>query len=490
MTVSLVILIQESEKLRMNAFKKVLCAVLTCLLLGGCLIGCTEKKQPGNTTESTTTVETKQDDLPAEDFSDEKGFPREFNMLVRASRYRYLYATSEDSDTVAKSAYDRNVRIEEWFGVEFSITEVADAAANWNTFLTGASGEYDLACFDYLYRVEEMGVLYNILELPEITLSDSWWYKGWNDVGTVNGQLYSVAGDAANEMIENMSVIFYNKKIAQDNDFELYDLVDSGNWTLAEMRELSTKIASGLDDNDSTNDVYGTMFDLHSIRMANTCFGLKLVQPTENGFYELIYDSVINERNWNVILEFQDFVRNSNSVQYDGATARARETGTFTSGKALFFSSALLVGERIKNKVSGWQYGILPYPKYQSEDEYIGTVYGCSVFGIPQSVSDVHCSAVILNALNYYGASSNIEAFYERTIAGRVADAPDDLRMLELVRSNIVVDFAFIHDENVMTLFQRYAWAVTNGDSPATVFGEYSKTAEAGLASILKAYQK
>ena len=477
--------------MRMNVFGKVLCVFLACLLLGGCLSGCTGKKQPVSTQEGTMTAdEDNPEELPAEDFSDADGLPREFNMLVRASRYRYLYATAEDSDTVAKSAYDRNTKIEERFGVEFSITEVADAAANWNTFLTGATGEYDLACFDYLYRVEEMGLLYNVLDLSEITLSDPWWYKGWNDVGTVNGQLYSVAGDASNEMIENMGVIFFNKKIAQDNGFALYDLVDSGSWTLEEMRMLSTQIASGLDDNDPTNNVYGAMFDLHSIRMTIACFGLTLVQPTENGFYELVYDSAINERNWNAILAFQDFVRNSNSVQYDGSTCRARETDTFTTGRSLFFSSALLVGERIKNKVSGWQYGILPYPKYQLKDEYLGTVYGCSVFGIPKSVSDVHCSAVILNALNYYGASSNINAFYEKTIAGKVTESPDDLRMLELVRSNIVVDFAFIHDENVMTLFQRYAWAVTNGDNPATVFSENCKTAEAGLASILKAYQK
>lgn len=471
-------------------FKKVLCVLLVCLLLVGSLTACTQTKKPVSTGGETTVTDVPdEDDLPAEDFSDANGFPREFNMLVRASRYRYLYATAEESDTVAKAAYDRNKLIEERFNIEFDITEVADAAANWNTFLTGSTGEYDLCCFDYLYRVEEMGVLKNILVLPEITLTDSWWYKGWNDVGTINGQLYSVAGDAANEMVENMSVIFFNKKTAQDNDFSFYELVDSGNWTLEEMKKCSVQIASGLDDNDPTNDVYGAMFDLHSIRMANACFNLKLVQPTENGYYELIYDTTINERNWNVVEAFQDFVRNSNSVQYDGSTCRARETDTFTNGKSLFFATALLVGERIKNKVSGWKYGILPYPKYETEDEYIGTVYGCSVFGIPNSVTDVHCSAVILNALNYYGASSNIDAFYGKTIAGRVAESPEDYQMLEMVRNNIVVDFAFIHDENVMTLFQRYAWAVTNGDSPATIFGENASKAEAGLAAILQAYQ-
>ena len=198
--------------MRMNVFGKVLCVFLACLLLGGCRSGCTGKEQPVSTQEGTMTAdEDNPEELPAEDFSDADGLPREFNMLVRASRYRYLYATAEDSDTVAKSAYDRNTKIEERFGVEFSITEVADAAANWNTFLTGVTGEYDLACFDYLYRVEEMGLLYNVLDLSEITLSDPWWYKGWNDVGTVNGQLYSVAGDASNEMIENMGVIFFNK---------------------------------------------------------------------------------------------------------------------------------------------------------------------------------------------------------------------------------------------------------------------------------------
>ena len=73
---------------------------------------------------------------------------------------------------------------------------------------------------------------------------------------------------------------------------------------------------------------------------------------------------------------------------------------------------------------------------------------------------------------------------------GKVADAYDDQRMLEMIRERISVDFAFIHDENVMTLFQRYGWAVSNGDSPASIFEQHKSTAESGLAKVLEAYVK
>ena len=471
--------------------KRILCVLLVSLMVCSALVGCTRDGQTEDTQQGDeVSSEVGTEGLKGEDFGDAKGNPRDFIMLVRASRYRYLYATSEDSDVVAKASYERNIKIEELYNIDMDITEVPDAAANWNTILTASTGEFDLACFDYLYRVEEMGVLMNILELPELNLSDNYWYKGWNDVGTVNGQLYSVAGDASNEMVENMSVVFFNKKMAKENKLDMYATVDNGEWTLEQMKLISATVATGQDDGDATNDTFGVMFDLHSVRMANACFGLVITEPTNNGYYSVVDDTNINERNFDIILKFQDFVRNSGTVQYDGATCRARETETFTSGRSLFFASALLVGERMKSKVSGWEYGVLPYPKFEAEGDYRATVYGCSVFGVPKTVSDAHCSAVILNALNFLGAESNIQAFYDKVVLGKVADAYDDQRMLEMIRERISVDFAFIHDENVMTLFQRYGWAVSNGDSPASIFEQHKSTAESGLAKVLEAYVK
>lgn len=469
--------------------KKLLSIFLAVLMLCGVFAGCS-KETPEETDETVSTVGTTETEgLAAEDFGDAKGNPRDFMMLVRASRYRYLYAESDDADVVARASYERNITIEEMFNIALDISEVPDAAANWNTILTASTGEFDLACFDYLYRVEEMGVLLNILEMPELDLSDDYWYQGWNEVGTVNGQLYSVAGDASNEMVENMSTVFFNKKQAKENNLDMYSIVDNGDWTLEQMKLISTKVATGQDDGDATNDTFGVMFDLHSVRMANACFGLVITEPTDNGYYRVVDDANINERNFNIILSFQDFVRNSGAVQYSGDTARARETETFTSGKSLFFASTLLVGERMKSKVSGWEYGVIPYPKFEETSDYGATVYGCSVFGVPKSVKDAHCSAVILNAFNYFGSDSNIAAFYDKVVLGRVADSYDDQRMLELIRDRIKVDFAFIHDENVMTLFQRYGWAVTNGDAPASIFDSHKSTAEAGLAKVLTAYQ-
>ncbi len=477
----------------MNIFKRTLSLCLALLMLCTVLLSCSKAdEQQENGSESgniSTSEEEETKGLDIESFADANGTPRDFNMLVRAGRYRYLYATSDDSDVVARASYERNTMIEEQFGILLDVSEVPDAAANWSTVLSGATGEYDLACFDYLYRVEEMGLLYNILDMPEIDTADTWWYQGWNDVGTVNGKMYSIAGDAANEMVENMSVVFFNKLTAKNHDLDMYKIVNDGDWTLERMKTISAQVATGQDDGDDTNDTFGVMFDLHSVRMANACFGIEITRPTANGYYEVVDDSTTNSRNFGIIQEFTDFLRNSGTVQYSSDTCRSRETTTFTSGKSLFFATALLIGERMKNKVSGWEYGMLPYPKYQENDDYRGTIYGCSIFGIPKSVKDTHCSAVILNALNYYGKSSNINAFYDTVSMSRVATAPEDAEMLELTRARVSVDFAFVHDENVMTLFQRYAWCVSNGEDPASVFQQHKSTAESGLAKVLQAYQ-
>ena len=163
-------------------------------------------------------------------------------------------------------------------------------------------------------------------------------------------------------------------------------------------------------------------------------------------------------------------------------------------GNALFFSSALYLGTGLKG--TEVKYGILPQPLYAEGDNYTSTLYGVSFFCIPKSVKDLHCSAVVLNAMNYLsnpdndlGNESLTYQYYDTVVMGQVAQQPDDARMLELIRDSVYVDFAFMYDAN-LKLYTQFFNAVMNDSSITTLLGTIENSLPEALAKLIEAYQK
>ena len=142
------------------------------------------------------------------------------------------------------------------------------------------------------------------------------------------------------------------------------------------------------------------------------------------------------------------------------------------------------------------RYGILPQPLYAEGDNYTSTLYGVSFFCIPKSVKDLHCSAVVLNAMNYLsnpdndlGNESLTYQYYDTIVMGQVAQQPDDARMLELIRDSVYVDFAFMYDAN-LKLYTQFFNAVKNDSSITTLLGTIENSLPEALAKLIEAYQK
>ena len=135
--------------------KRIICLLLCLCFLTAGLTACaktgdsskntgTEKpNDSGNPTESGTD---ESPDVPEiVSFKDENGVPADYNIMVRAARYEYLWWDDENtSDTLQKSVWSRNVGIEEKYGVLLGITEMTDTAAAFATQLAGATGAIDL----------------------------------------------------------------------------------------------------------------------------------------------------------------------------------------------------------------------------------------------------------------------------------------------------------------------------------------------------------
>ena len=481
--------------------KKWLSLLLAALLLLG-MVSCSGKEDPpaettpsGGTGGSSGNNGEPGSGLQAEDFGDENGAPRDFNILARNGRYDYLYVEKDSSDRVDHAVFLRNTKLNETFNINIKITaSTTETAAWWSNALATSSGEYDLIVPDYWWGIEQSGYVTNILELNEIDPSDPWWYQGWNENATVNNRLYNIVGDAALEVLENLEAVFFNTDRANSLNVNFYTMVDERTWTLNNMLTYARLAASNLDgSNPSSPVVYGALYDRHSMPAQLHAMGVKMIEMDDAGMPTVIAGSQIYSDITDVLTDFiQD-----DAVRYDDNTARAtanQNPTIFRSGNALFFSSALYLGTGLKG--TEVKYGILPQPLYAEGDNYTSTLYGVSFFCIPKSVKDLHCSAVVLNAMNYLsnpdndlGNESLTYQYYDTIVMGQVAQQPDDARMLELIRDSVYVDFAFMYDAN-LKLYTQFFNAVKNDSSITTLLGTIENSLPEALAKLIEAYQK
>ncbi len=433
-----------------------------------------------------------QDPLKDENLGTATG-PSEVNMLVRQNRYYYLWMPDGNSaDTVERAVFSRNDEIEVRFNVEIAIEECESVAASFKKKIeeTSSTYYYDIVCWDYFWALEQNGQFADIQAMSEIDTNDYWWHEGWNKNVTINGKQFSISGDAALEALQNLEVIFYNKQIAEQYQLELYDLVDEGAWDIATMKAICEQVANNLDDDDTSNDFWGALYDVHSLRSGLFSSGMQFAVKNADGGISIPSDNASKTRLIDACDAFTALIH-SPAVNYSSATARARDYSLFKEQNALFFASCLLIGKDMKALGLPFDYGILPAPKLNGDADYISTAYGVSIFSIPNSCENMHRAAVILNAMN---ALANIAVedgvvwtFYEQVIKGRVADEPADAKMIDLARDSLYFDFAFVNEG--LGLLGAAQTAAAGGTSLNTSLSGALRSAKQKLDDLLVVYQ-
>lgn len=443
---------------------------------------------PADTSDTATTTTAPEVDPyePAEEnFGDANGNPTDFTIAVRAGRYGYLFDDGTSAERVNSAAYQRNAMIEERYNIKIGIVEIESTADAWNTSLLTSDGAYDLACFDYWWGIEQNGLMYDLMSLPEIDVTDPHWYSGWNDNVTINNKLFSIAGDATLEILENIEILFFNKDMAEAYKLDLYQTVEDGKWTLDKMKEINVLVAENLDNDQTADDIYGALYDVHSVPAQLYAAGLQLSQIQADG-------SIAISSNKEQIVSVTEAVTSllhSGGVRYDSNTARSSKNQgltLFTNGSAMFYATALYLGQSLRSANTAFDYGVLVPPKFDEASEYITSCYGASLFGIPLSVKDVHRSAVILDAINYYSNDTVVDAFYEIVLKYQVADSEEDANMIQMARDTLYVEFAFIQSLSSLSSVKN---AAINNTPIASALAATLKVSQNELKKLTAAYQ-
>ncbi|MBQ8370040.1 MAG: hypothetical protein IJY35_08680, partial [Clostridia bacterium] len=241
--------------------KKTLSLILAALLLASSFVSCSEKQNDGaaETDPAADTADTSasaDETAPEEVETDSnvrlwegKSFDGYgVNILGRQSTTYSIDFEAEEitGEMVNDAVYNRNLKVEDELDVQL---EYIPSSANETGFnqdvvnsVRAGDGAYDIVA-SYAYfgvTLAQENVLYNLHNVPNLTLSNSWFNQSFVNEMTLFDQLYFVVGDLTLTATDRMMITFFNKDLAGNYypGKNFYDLVYEGGWTMDYLQEL------------------------------------------------------------------------------------------------------------------------------------------------------------------------------------------------------------------------------------------------------------
>ncbi len=486
-----------------------LCMALLCVqLLASVSCGDGETKLPARTTEgSDTTTDALTDErslLEQMETVDYGG--RDFNFLVREDQEDRLAPELGDEeatgDVLNEAVVYRDAAVENKYNININHILIAggwlDQVSYINTLsqsIMAGDGDYDLidgaaliigACY-------ANNSFYNLLEVPELQLDSPWWSPVAKNSLTVNDKLYAMAGDISTSIWEYMYVYMFSKPLLAAFDLEdPYQLVRDGKWTFEKMAEMSKGIYLDLNQDNRVDegDRFGVLYpnDTH-LHAHHSSFDIVFTQPTEDGMVEL---NLVTEKAVDACNMMRDFIFDNDDVLLGHKVPfpAGWETGAskFANNEALFYATRMFVATDLRNMEA--DFGILPYPKYDEEQDMYYSVCAedRTMLTIPVDVKDVSFSGTITEALTVAGHEMVIPVYQDKVLKVKNLRDEESYEMIQLIRAGFVIEFADDYAPQTNSASWVWRFAVGNDRELTTQYAGGKTMYETGFRNFLKAY--
>ncbi len=351
-----------------------------------------------------------------------------------------------EGNIVNDAIHERDRAVEERLNIKLEFTSHEDrqqAAAIIQRAVTAGDESYDLvitALSDGINTLTTAEMLYDLREMPHLTLDSVYWNKSMYNNMNFFGKQYFTTGPLSAQLYITPIVMIYNKRLANDIDLgNLYQIVLDGKWTVDKLSEMTKDYSTDLnsDGKMDENDVWGLVIDGTFGNALYTGAGLDTVTRTDDA-YTLALDSAESIA---LIDKCSELFGDRNRVinDLDGGKNYAK---IFRDGRALFMDYTILGVTGMRDMDD--DFGIIPAPKY---DEAQDTYYtACNTWlpsgiGVPMLCSDPEGTGLIMETMARASYDIMVPAIYERTLNGKVARDDESSLMLDIIFENASFDF-------------------------------------------------
>lgn len=479
-----------------------LCAIVTSTLACGETADDSDVTTEGGSSETTTAEVTGRDavsdNLPDKDYNGAT-----FTILNRTG-FEYEFTAEETGDVLDDAIYNRNITVEDRFNIKLETYTVdcnwGDEATAFNNMLRSSimagDGAFDLVA-GYAATIPSIvadGIFMNWNELDYVDFSQPWWSEEIADELTINGKTFMMTGDLSLALWKGMKCIYFNKQLATDYQLgDLYSIVDSGDWTLDKLEELTTNIYEDVngDGIHDENDIYGFLtFGTTAIDSMKEAFEVKVTEKGTDGFPEIVLN---NERTIEVIDNLISYIFDSGFVYMPTDLTEAGEEAQlvrFSDGGGVFLTANLGNAETLR--AMNDDFGILPYPKYDSnQTNYHSTSHdNLSLFEVPIDAPDPEMTAIITEALSAESYKQVIPAFYDIALKTKAARDNDSAAMIDIIRDGLIFDWGYLHSNALGGVGHLFVELIrSNNRNFASKYETNAATYEQKLDEVLEIYR-
>ncbi|MHB1152692.1 MAG: hypothetical protein ACYCWE_16255 [Eubacteriales bacterium] len=402
-----------------------------------------------------------------------------------------------DGEVLNDAIYMRNRRIEELLNVKISIVENSNIVSTVSKAVSGGADDFDML-YGYLYELSSLSqksFLYNLLNVPVFNFDMPWWDKASVDLLEINGKLFFAENEINIQYDEATWVLFFNKTIVSDYSLASpYELVRDNKWTMDKMYEMMlavTSDANGDGTMSAPEDMFG--FATHSASYVALLAGgnEKLIAKNTDGTFTV---GMENER-FGIVTEIVNKIIGAKEAtvlpdKFKGARTNDNEwaRNTFWVGRSLFYGEVIGTFNDLRNVDE--DFGLLPFPKYESLQEY----YTCYILnsamalGMPFTSLDAERTGNIIEALAVDSHTSVLPAYYDVTITGKSLRDEESAEMLDIIFTYRQYDLGVIFQWGGIDSL--YIKLVDKFDTYASLVESNKEKIETAIAKTMTAYEE
>ena len=474
--------------------KRILAIVISALMILPVLVACGMPTPGQNGTSAGEVVTDRVPSVERKDYNDAE-FTAVYCQDIFTPGYYFLEEDERrPGNDMDDKVYERMISVEDHLGVDIIPQNgggMEQYAVDLKNSVSSGDDTYQMV-MTHVYGDVANLIISNYLrdfnEFDSIQLDAEYWSQSVMNALAINDKMYCGYNDFC---LANCYVVAFNKDMVKEYPNEIGDLyqqVRDKQWTIDKLIEYTALVST--DDGNGTwgtEDTYGfsTWAWVPLISFQIGC-DIPIVKSDDSGLYiSPMKDNAdkitaLDEK----IVAFMD----QDSTFSWEPTFVDTDCLHITSGRVMFqllnnFSLVQTTEEDVK-------VGVLPYPLWDTKQADYKTLSWNGVLGIPTTVQDLDMVGDVYEMLAWYSEPVTT-AFYETLLGAKVAEAPEDVEMLEIVWNTQVTDLGLVFSSSSAQL-DRILYAIPHHVSipgtPAysTYYKQNQRTAEKLLNDMFK----
>ena len=450
-----------------------------------------------DTTDTTVQTEAETDALEARiDVSDElpdADFNGKTFAIIGDDGFDFILAEELTGEVVNDAIFERNHAVCDRFNINLDCVAYDENAYTdqaKNLVLSGDDSFQMVSGHIILLGMAAVNdIMYNWYDLPHVDFSKPWWSASTEEDLRYKDKAFIAIGDFALSALTQTYCMFYNKDLAEAHNLpDMYEIVTNGEWTFDKMYELCDGVYLDLDGDGtrSDNDRYALATSCKSPANAYLwAFGKKIATQQPDHTYKLDY---YDEKLVSIVERLYNMYYETDFVHFDPTSHSY--ISWFSDGNCLFANG--LIEMAVNNlREAEFDYGIIPYPKWDAaqEDYYTSVDGGHEGLAILKSISDPEFAGTISEALCAESWKRVVPAYYDVALKFKGTRDERSIEMLDNIVQSRVFDFGYVYGGWGCVFWIQYMMEQKSKDITSYYeknFSSYEKTME----KVFKAFDE